>query len=562
MTVTSIDRLRRRGDGVTTFRVLGSVDVIAPNGTVVGPAGARQHTLLAVLLAARGSLVTRDRLTEALWGDRQPANPSAALHSQVARLREVLRAAHASDALDTKPTGYALKADGVDSVQFEALRLRARELLAPERAAETLGEALALWSGHSYLGVDDDAVRAEAARLDELRHITAEEHAEALIAAGRSAEAIPAVEAFIAEHPLRERARAGLMRALYATGRAADALTQYNDYRRLLADELGLEPTEELRDLQARVLSRDLETVAKPIGGATITPLPTQRTEGRRTASRDLRRLRRRYVSVGERRIVWAEAGDGPPVVALPAWLSDLEVIASGRGPRSWLFDRLSARCRLVLYDRAGTGLSRASMPDSSLDYAVEELAAVVDAAGPPVVLLAISQAGPVALRFAAERPESVSGLVLYGTYASGPEAFPDKEIQRSLVSLVRAHWGLGSNLLADLYQPGARREVVDHIARLMRDSAPANVAADLLAAIYEADASEVLGDIDAPALVLHYRGDRVVPFCAGEAIANKLSRSSLTALDGAYHLPDVADLDRIEAHVTDFIAAVGKTAS
>ena len=215
-----------------------------------------------------------------------------------------------------------------------------------------------------------------------------------------------------------------------------------------------------------------------------------------------------------------------------------------------------------MIYDRAGTGLSRASTLDSSLNYAVQELAAVVDAAGPPVVLLAISQGGPVALRFAAERPEAVSGLVLYGTYASGPEAFPDKEIQRSLVSLVRAHWGMGSNLLADLYQPGARREVVAHIARLMRDSAPAEVAADLLAAVYEADASEVLGDIDAPALVLHYRGDRIVPFRAGEAVAAQLSQSSFTALDGAYHLPDVADLDRIEAHVTDFIEAVGNTAS
>jgi DNA-binding SARP family transcriptional activator/pimeloyl-ACP methyl ester carboxylesterase len=561
VTVTSIDRARRRCGGGSTFRVLGSVDVVAPDGSLVGPSGPRQHTLLAVLLAARGALVTRDRLAEALWGDCQPENPSAALHSQVARLREVLRAAKTTnDALETKPIGYVLNADDVDRAQFESLRLRAQDE-PPHQAADTLAEALALWCGHSYLGVDDDAVRAEAARLDELRHLAAEEHSEALIASGRAAEAIPALESFITEHPLRERARACLMRALYAIGRHADALTQYDAYRRLLADELGLEPTENLRDLQSRILSRDLET-ATATSETPITQLSIQRTTGRRTASRDLRHLHHRYVSVGDRRVVWAEAGDGPPVVALPAWLSDLEVIASGRGPRSWLFDRLSARCRLVLYDRAGTGLSRASTPDCSLDYAVQELAAVVDAAGPPVVLLAISQAGPVALRFAAEYPEKVSGLVLYGTYASGPDAFPDKEIQRSLVSLVRAHWGMGSNLLADLYQPGARREVVAHIARLMRDSAPADVAADLLAAVYEADASEVLEHVDAPALVMHYRGDRVVPFHAGEAIAAQLSRSSFTALDGAYHLPDVADLDRIEAHVTDFIAAVGKTAS
>ena len=492
MTLTGIDRSRQTRGAVTTFRVLGSVDVVAPDGAVVGPSGARQHTLLAVLLAARGALVTRDRLVEALWGDRQPENPFAALYSQVARLREVLRAAGASnEALETKPTGYVLSAADVDSVHFESLRLRARELRAPERAADTLTEALALWSGHSYLGVDDDAVRAEAARLDELRHIAQEELAEALVAAGRAADAIPALESFITAHPLRERARGGLMRALYATGRHADALAQFNDYRRMLADELGLEPTEALRDLQgARAQSRSRHRRGHNCDQRRAPQLPTQRTKGRRTSSRDLRRLRHRYVSVGERRIAWAEAGDGPPVVALPAWLSDLEVIASGRGPRSWLFDRLSARCRLVIYDRAGTGLSRASTLDSSLSYAVQELAAVVDAAGPPVVLLAISQGGPVALRFAAERPEAVSGLVLYGTYASGPEAFPDK------------------------------------------------------------------------ALVLHYRGDRIVPFRAGEAVAAQLSQSSFTALDGAYHLPDVADLDRIEAHVTDFIAAVGTTAS
>ena len=209
--------------------------------------------------------MTRDRLVEALWGDRQPENPFAALYSQVARLREVLRAAGASnEALETKPTGYVLSAADVDSVHFESLRLRARELRAPERAADTLAEALALWSGHSYLGVEDEAVRAEAARLDELRHIAQEELAEALVAAGRAADAIPALESFITAHPLRERARGGLMRALYATGRHADALAQFNDYRRMLADELGLEPTEALRDLQGRVLSRDLDTAANP----------------------------------------------------------------------------------------------------------------------------------------------------------------------------------------------------------------------------------------------------------------------------------------------------------
>ncbi len=174
-------------------------------------------------------------------------------------------------------------------------------------AADTLTEALALWCGHSYLGVEEDSVRAEATRLDELRHLAAEEHGEALIASGRAAEAIPALESFIAKHPLRERARAGLMRALYAIGRHADALAQYDTYRRLLADELGLEPTEEpARTPVAHPESRSRDSHKPEQRQRRSRHLPTQR-------AKDARRRHATYGICTTAMCPWGSAASSGP---------------------------------------------------------------------------------------------------------------------------------------------------------------------------------------------------------------------------------------------------------
>jgi DNA-binding SARP family transcriptional activator/pimeloyl-ACP methyl ester carboxylesterase len=540
---------------VTAFRVLGDIAVIAADGSTTGPAGTRQRTLLALLLAARGAPVSSERLADALWPDAAPANPAAALHSQVSRLREVLRDAGSAAALVSRAGSYVLTVSDsyLDLSRFESLMAAARGQRA-EDAADTLAEALSLWSGsEAYPGIEDGALRAEGVRVGEARLAAVEARGATLVAAGRSREAVPELESFVAEHPLREDARGCLMRALYAVGRHAEALAHFDDYRRLLAADLGLEPSARLRTLQGQVLNHAVDVgggpavAAVPAGAAVPPP-----TDG----------LHTRYVTVGGARVAWTERGSGVPVVALPGWVSDLEVIASGRDPRSSLLDRLARVTRLVLYDRAGTGRSRGAAPDTSFDHAVAELAAVVDAAGPPVVLLAMSQAGPVAVRYAALHPRRVHGLVLHGTYASGPATFTDVALRDSMVALVRAHWGLGSDLLAGLYRPGAGREAGAHLAQVLRDSAPPDVAADYLAAVYEADASDVLPSVDVPCLVLHYRGDRVIPFGAGEALASGIRDARFVPLEGVYHLPDAADLDDIESVVTDFIASASARSS
>jgi pimeloyl-ACP methyl ester carboxylesterase len=249
--------------------------------------------------------------------------------------------------------------------------------------------------------------------------------------------------------------------------------------------------------------------------------------------------------------------GDRPDLVVLPGWVSSLEVLASGRDPRSSLLDRLAAELTLALYDRRGTGLSGGQVSDFGLAASVQELGAVVEAVGAPVGLLAMSQAGPVALALAAERPDLVAGLVLFGTYASGPAVFSNPQLRRLLVDSIRTHWGIGSKVLADLYRPGASDEAAGHLARVLRQSAGPEVAAGYLEAVYRADVSALLPRVNAPTLVLHYRGDRLVPFAGGQQLAAGLADATLVPLDGAYHLPDATDLPRIVDAIAGFVRSL-----
>ena len=341
-----------------SYAVLGPLEISSDDGVPVAVPGDRQRGLVAMLLAHGGRVVAADALAEALFADRPPANPTAALHSQIARLRRVLGDA----ALISGAHGYAIRAASTDADRFETLLARARQ--DPAHAADRLGDALALWRGPAYVEFPElEAVRLEAMRLDELRLGAVEDRADALTAAGRAGEAVPELEPFVAVHPLRERARAALMRALYAGGRHAEALRHYAAYRKHLADELGTgalgrAPTPGARHPAPRDRPARPEHSgrARPDGGAL-------RPAARRVA------------------VAVATVGDGPPLVAVPAWVTSLDLVAAGRDPRASLLERLARRTRLTLYDRLGTGLSRGPVPDHGLEASAAELEAVLEQA-------------------------------------------------------------------------------------------------------------------------------------------------------------------------------------
>lgn len=245
-----------------TFGVLGALEV-RHDGVPAPLPGGNRRALLAALLVRANRPVPADVLIEAGWGDSLPADPRAALHTALSRLRAVL----GEDVLRSEPGGYVLGTEDLDAARFETLCAEAVEV-PPARAAALLDEALGLWRGPAYAEfADREFAGAEAVRLDELRSSTVEDRAALSLASGRPAEAIPALESLLTEHPLRERACALLMTALYRAGRPADALARYRDHRALLADELGLDPSPALQDLEVRILGHDLPAATSPVPG-------------------------------------------------------------------------------------------------------------------------------------------------------------------------------------------------------------------------------------------------------------------------------------------------------
>jgi predicted ATPase/DNA-binding SARP family transcriptional activator len=243
------------------YRVLGPIEVADDRREPAPLPGSRQRALLAVLLARAGQVVPAERLAEGLWGEKQPADPAAALQSQVSRLRRRLRA---GAGLETANLGYRLRpAPGdFDAAVFEQLVVEARTSTEPSEALRLLDMALSLWRGPAYGGcIGDPDVYIAAERLEELRNCAREEQAAWLLALGRGDEAAEHAASLVREYPLRERAVEVLVEACYEAGRSSEALAAYERYRARLAEELGLDPGEDLRNLHVRVL-RGERTVA------------------------------------------------------------------------------------------------------------------------------------------------------------------------------------------------------------------------------------------------------------------------------------------------------------
>jgi DNA-binding SARP family transcriptional activator/ABC-type branched-subunit amino acid transport system substrate-binding protein len=260
------------------YEILGSLEVIDRAGTVPVPHG-RARLLLAVLLVNADAPVSNDRLIEALWGDAPPPTAARSLHNLVSGLRKSL----GDGRLLTHPRGgYQLTLDGdeLDAARFDMLSAEGRDALTAgdaRRGSQLLRDALALWRGPAFGELTyEDALEAEVARLEELRLVTLEDRIEADLALGRHAALVAELEGAVLQHPLRERLRGQLILALYRSGRQADALRAYADARRYLVDELGLEPSPPLRDLERAVLEHD-PALDPPRG-----PPLTRHTTGRR----------------------------------------------------------------------------------------------------------------------------------------------------------------------------------------------------------------------------------------------------------------------------------------
>ncbi|HJP88093.1 MAG TPA: BTAD domain-containing putative transcriptional regulator [Candidatus Limnocylindrales bacterium] len=237
------------------FRILGRLEVI-DDGVDVAPRRAQPRVVLAMLLLHSNEVVSTDRLVDALWGDSPPPTADKALQGHVSILRKAL----GFDRFATERGGYrlAVQPGELDADRFSDAVAGARTVPEASARARALGDALAMWRGDALADLGSErALQPEIARLAGIRLAAVEAWAEAEVAAGNHSHVLAELERLVAEHPLSEGLRADLMLALYRAGRQSDALRSYREGRRVLAEELGIDPGTQLQVLERQILAHD-----------------------------------------------------------------------------------------------------------------------------------------------------------------------------------------------------------------------------------------------------------------------------------------------------------------
>jgi DNA-binding SARP family transcriptional activator/class 3 adenylate cyclase len=544
------------------FRILGPLEAIGDEQSIpLG--GTKQRALLTRLLLDSGRTVAGERLVEDLWGETPPETARKMIQVYVSRLRKVLP----EGMLQTYPPGYRLTVppDAFDLDRFERLRAAGRTALEegrPVEAAAELRAALALWRGPALAEfVAEPFAAIEAARLEELRTGATEERIQADIELGRAADVVPELEALVAEHPLRERLRVHLMLALYRAGRQAEALAVFQAARRVLSEELGIEPSQELRELELRILRHDptLELQRRPLS-RTAAPSPN-------AGSVLGAQPRIRYTRSGEVSIAYQTVGDGPiDLVLAHGWVCTFQ--PGWEDERiSRFYRRLSSIGRLILFDKRGTGLSDRVWPDRlpDLETRMDDVRAVMDAAGSDqAVLIGVSEGGPMSLLFAATYPERTAGLVLLGTFArlmwarDYPIGLPEREMRRRIAladsdewaQAVTAEW-LG-RVAPAIAADGER--AAWYSSYVMRGASPAGATA-LRLMNAEIDVRDVLPAVSVPTLVA-YRGSEW--FASGSRyLSERIHGARAAELPGDDHLPWEGDQDALLGEIESFVAGL-----
>ena len=442
------------------IRLLGPFEVLA-NGTVADVGGSKRQALLAMLALRQGRVVDVDALVDGLWGEELPAAPRNALHHHIARLRAAL----GEESIVGSADGYALKDARVDAVRFEELLAETRSALREgdvPAAADAVASALALWRGPALQGLTGTAwFSAEARRLETLRVDALEEDFEVRIALGEHRELTPALRSALADNPFRERLWGQLMLALYRSGRQADSLETFQEARRVLADELGLEPGPELRRLQEAILAHDPAIAAVPVVRRHRGNLPAPSTSfvGREDELGRVSGLLREHrlvtltgpPGVGKSRLAvetarslddefpdgtwlvdFARAGGEPDAVRLLATVIDV----SGTDPLARVTSRLRSARALVIFD--------------ACEHVLGEAARIVSALlaeCPEVRTLATSRetlhvAGEVRFPVAPLRSAAVD-LFIERARAARPGFVPDAEAVALAAEIVRRVDGL-----------------------------------------------------------------------------------------------------------------------
>jgi DNA-binding SARP family transcriptional activator/pimeloyl-ACP methyl ester carboxylesterase len=549
------------------FGVLGPLEVTA-GGRPVKLARPRTRAVLAVLLVHANQVVSSDRLIEELWPGHPPQKAADSLQVRLSELRKALRSAGEAGRLATRPPGYMiyLAPGELDALRFERLAAEGNAALASgdaAAAARRLDHALGLWRGPALADIDAvPSVRSEAGRLEEERLAALESRGEALLACGRHRELIADLEALTTAHRLREGFWSQRMLALYRAGRQADALRAYREVRDILVAELGIEPGPELRELHARILRQD-PALDGPAGSS-----PGSAPGGRAgpPAGSDPGTVPPiRYVQTSDGiHIAYLVTGEGErDIVFVPGLMSHLELFWEDPQTAGF-FRQLATLGRLIMFDKRDTGLSDRAPGDSPLDERMEDLRAVMGAAGSSrAVLFGYSEGAPMSLLFAATHPERVSGLILGSAFARwfpatgypcGQEA---QQLYEALTSIATYHWGQGATIEWYMQSRADSPRMREAFARFERMAVSPNSFLRMSRMIRDIDVRAVLPAIHVPTLVIQRLDDRITPPCHGRYLASHIAGAKYFEQPGDHSLRFAAsgNSEALYAEIAGFLA-------
>lgn len=251
--------------------------------------------------------------------------------------------------------------------------------------------------------------------------------------------------------------------------------------------------------------------------------------------------------------VAYAVTGSGPFLLVVPGWLSHLELGWAIPAERLF-YESLSQGRTLVRYDRPGCGLSDPYDGPRTMELELATIAAVTEAVGMTRFdAFGFSLGAAVAATWAAERPETISRLVLYGGWPNGAD-IGDHDSRQHVLGLIATHWGLGSDLLANLFAPEADAGTRLAFADYQRAASSAETASALLQLAYDLDVRPALPQIQAPTLVLHRREDQAAPMALGRKLAEGIPTDEFVELEGRSHLPAIGDSGSVVAEVRRFL--------
>jgi DNA-binding SARP family transcriptional activator/pimeloyl-ACP methyl ester carboxylesterase len=509
------------------IKLFGGLEVRRDGEPVALPQSKKTRALLAYLIL-KGTPQRRDSLCELLW--EIPDDPRAALRWSLSKLRPLVND-EATERLtaDRERIAFERKGAIVDVLRVEEVSAEGLE----KQSCATLLDICKSCSEPLLAGLDLPSQPGyeswRAGQQERARHL----HVRIIDELTSRDDTDPAQQTALLRRrieldPDNEDAHVRLVAHLAAAGHRADAETQIDISRRMLQ---SIGTCDEAR-LKAALHGAPKKPAPPPKPGPAPEPATQLRQEIRFcTASHGVR-------------IAYATSGKGPPLVKTANWMNHLEFDWESPIWRH-VFRALSQDNTFIRYDSRGNGLSDWSVENLSLDAWVDDLKSVVDAAGlERFPLFAISQGCGIAIEFAVRWPERVSKLILLGGYARGWRTRGETDFAKqteALITLTRSGWGRDNpayrQVFTSLFMPGATPEQMDWFNELQRITTSPDNAAEILSAHGNIDISHRLGEVRAPTLVIHARGDARVPYANGRELAMGIRGAKFVTLESQNHL-------------------------